>query len=913
MAYTLAQLQAMGAKPTTAPQKSYTLAELQAAGAKPVAASAAPLPAPKPKKPLADLVPHFKYNPEDGTKPAKIVGKAIANIPHETATAVSNIVKLPIETYKTVTDPSVRANPGAALKGFGQGLYENFGKPVLGATVGLGRTIQGVTQEGIKNVTGVNIGDKAAAEAYKNILPNAISAVEGLQRGLVENPLATAYGTAEGVRFARGLPRGTDAVSSMARPVIDATKTATKPITAPIKAARQNALIQKTAGEIAAVESKYAKGRKAAKYSKDAGVASRERVAKSAVLKDAVGTDGKISTSQKGGPIDQYRAAHVAPYESLVRELLVKEGAKISIKEAEAYLLKTIRESAITGKELPAAIRNVKKEMAGYALKADAQGRIPLEILHDAKIATTPKGAKFLTPPDVQAYNKTLGRGLKEIVENYSKQNVKGINADLSKFYTDIALLERLDGSLVQGGKLGKYTAQITGNIAGGIAGSAFGPLGSAVGTVVGGEVSSAMKGAAMGRTFGGVVENSLKRSPILEKAAADAKAPRLMLPEATGQFRSEIYSGPTIQLPAGERPTSRALPAKSGISSETQLSQQSVTLPKATTPESVTQPINRNRGFARIGGAAEAPKSPTKSQFGSFSKSTLHDAVAKELSTYDATPLTVRGKSNRVSYDADARLDQLKQLSEQKALTDAQVIEGYNLLKKKGIDAMTADTMGKPALPKGISKDLAAEAKKYKSAEEFVKAQGKPLYHGSPKADIIRKEGFKLPKTMAERTDAPVYGDGVYFSTKKSGAYDTTHSGVNTVEGYIPKDVRLYPATEKDMFSLKTEVLKKQGYDGVDVSLGSGEHHVTVFDPTVIKTKEQLFSIYDKVHGTQTEMIPTILKPLYTLARTTKSSTDFIAQAKLNGNIAQTLGERFNGSGIEAKLTDLWNKVNNK
>lgn len=591
MAYTLAQLQAMGAKPTVAPQKTYTLAELQSLGAKPASKQAPTLPTPKPKKPIADLVPHFEYNPEDAANPAKIVGKAVANIPHEVATAASNIVKLPIEGYKTVTDPSVRAHKGAALKGFGQGLYENFGQPILDATVGLGRTVQGVTQAGIRGATGVDIGDKNAEEAYKNILPNTIGAVEGLQRGLVENPLATSALTAEGVRVARGLPKGTDAISSMARPTIDTVKAATKPITAPIKAAQQAKLIKKTAGEIAAVENNYAKGRKAARYSKDAGAASRERVAKSAVLKDAVGTDGKIHTSQPRGAIDQYRAAHITPYESLVRDLLVKEGAKISAKEAEAYLLKTIRESRITGKELTTALRNVKKEVAGYQLRGDAQGRIPLEILHDAKIATTPKGAKFMTSPDVQVYNKTLGRGLKELVENYSKQKIKAINADLSNPYADLALLERLDGSLVQGGKLGKYTAQITGNIAGGIAGSAFGPFGSAVGTVVGGEVSGALKGAAMSRAFSGVTESTLGRSPILEKAAMEAKAPRLMLPEATSKFRSEIKSGPTIQLPAGEKPTSRALPSKSGISSETQLSQQSVTLPKSTTPALKAQP----------------------------------------------------------------------------------------------------------------------------------------------------------------------------------------------------------------------------------------------------------------------------------------------------------------------------------
>src|SRR4051794_23926781 len=50
----------------------------------------------------------------------------------------------------------------------------------------------------------------------------------------------------------------------------------------------------------------------------------------------------------------------------------------------------------------------------------------------------------------------------------------------------------------------------------------------------------------------------------------------------------------------------------------------------------------------------------------------------------------------------------------------------------------------------------LAAEAGKYKSAEEFVKAQGTPVYHGT-KADF---EKFDISKATND-----LYGKGIYFA----------------------------------------------------------------------------------------------------------------------------------------------------
>ena len=68
----------------------------------------------------------------------------------------------------------------------------------------------------------------------------------------------------------------------------------------------------------------------------------------------------------------------------------------------------------------------------------------------------------------------------------------------------------------------------------------------------------------------------------------------------------------------------------------------------------------------------------------------------------------------------------------------------------------------------KGVSKgeDLLREAKKYKSAEEFVKAQGKTVYHGTnAKFDVFDKS------KIGEATGVGDWGDGFYFSDNEDVA----------------------------------------------------------------------------------------------------------------------------------------------
>lgn len=158
-------------------------------------------------------------------------------------------------------------------------------------------------------------------------------------------------------------------------------------------------------------------------------------------------------------------------------------------------------------------------------------------------------------------------------------------------------------------------------------------------------------------------------------------------------------------------------------------------------------------------------------------------------------------------------------------------------------------EVLTKEVIPPESLEVLIQEARKYKSAEEFVKSQGKPLYHGSPYMNRINIEGFKLGRS---ENLANAWGRGVYFAENKrlaQGYSGLTDKGGGIVEAYIPKDLKLYKAKAKDAYMLKNEELIKKGYGGVIAETGGGNTTITVFDPSVIKTRSQLTDIWNQAN----------------------------------------------------------------
>lgn len=336
----------------------------------------------------------------------------------------------------------------------------------------------------------------------------------GKSSGDIANVILMAHGTAQGTQ---------DFIDNKAPKIV----AKVKETNAKWQDAQHLDAIQKTAQEIASVEGKYVKGRKAELYSKDNGVSSRERIAQSGVMRYSVDESGMVRTQVPGGAVEQYKAMTTKPAESIVRDALTRESVKVNLSDVQRGLTDAVNASGLQGADLVSALNGVRREIAGLRLKANELGYVDATLLHDAKINTT-NNINYQTPPETATYRKAVARGYKTLVEENSSFNVKEVNAELGKFYEDIARLERLDGARVSGGKLGKYTAQISGNIVGGAFGYAVGgPIGGAISTVVGGEIAGLVKGKNMASSFSRKTGSTAPKSPVIEKAISVKDFPR--------------------------------------------------------------------------------------------------------------------------------------------------------------------------------------------------------------------------------------------------------------------------------------------------------------------------------------------------------------------------------------------------
>lgn len=192
----------------------------------------------------------------------------------------------------------------------------------------------------------------------------------------------------------------------------------------------------------------------------------------------------------------------------------------------------------------------------------------------------------------------------------------------------------------------------------------------------------------------------------------------------------------------------------------------------------------------------------------------------------------------------------------------------------------------------------ITQEALNFKSADEFVKAQGKPVYHGtsSQNARNIDTQGFDIGKNLGAtgKNYGNRFGTGFYFTdnpnsaTKYAVAVDKTQPTVMDIfinpkakilsleagnenavlSRVLGKEVTGFEkqtASSRNITSEElTKLLKQKGFDGIKWKSESLPQYniksateTTIFDAKNVKTKSQLTDIWKKANKPKAKPVP--------------------------------------------------------
>lgn len=228
---------------------------------------------------------------------------------------------------------------------------------------------------------------------------------------------------------------------------------------------------------------------------------------------------------------------------------------------------------------------------------------------------------------------------------------------------------------------------------------------------------------------------------------------------------------------------------------------------------------------------------------------------------------------------------------------TQIAVLNKDKILTESNLKDIWNQAHGKTKLK---SSNLTEEAKKYDTLEEFIKAQGEPIYHGT-NADF---EVFDKNK-IGSQTDIGLFGKGFYFGNTESFAkiapmgkspknimevYPTSRnlfdiSKIKSIEEMANKlNMSEYafiqdtngivrPKVDENIRNSFTSHLQELGYDGVVINRGGDAIETVIFEPENIKTEKQLKDIWNQAHSEKNAIIDNYGKDI--TSKDSKSSSN--------------------------------------
>lgn len=336
-------------------------------------------------------------------------------------------------------------------------------------------------------------------------------------------------------------------------------------------------IIAKRTAELQKLEDSYSTIRKVTTKAQSQGINSKDLLAKTDLLHNAVDDTGTIRTKNAMSDLQDF----IKPHETVVSKLLDREGVQLPLASVKASLKAAVDKSGLEGESLDAAHNKIDAEISGLERRKSPEGTIPLSKIQDAKINKY-RTIDYMNPGSKIA-DKTIARTYKDLIQEHTKSaDVEALNKELQSHFSVLSLLEKMDGKKVEGGRLGKYFARTVGAIVG----SHFGPLG----TIAGAEIAGRVKGAAMATKLSGKTGAALESSATMKGAMEASKQPPLMLPPGRTGITTKSVNTP-IHLPAGVTDEKGVQSNKSGNLNQAQSAQTTATnIPNKVIPESMTR-----------------------------------------------------------------------------------------------------------------------------------------------------------------------------------------------------------------------------------------------------------------------------------------------------------------------------------
>ena len=550
------------------------------------------------------------------------------------------------------------------------------------------------------------------------------------------------------------------------------------------------------------------------------------------------------------------------------------------------------------GAEQQKALNQFSEELSAWAKQfkssglINENGEVPVYAFNQFKKYFWGKVRGFNSPEAILSgdVDFVVGDSAKEALQSAVKDaDIQSMNSYLGDLAYAMKILEKKMGSVLpSGGLTSKYFSRAIGALAG----SSMGPAGTISGVITAEKVAELMiqrKATASGtynlvqnlrKKLGKEADTLIKEAMriIEQRAAQKALQLRLEAPATMGSPKNPFIT------PQPKTPTT--FEEQAPLINYAQRAPETIKPHKEITPLKpykvieaskkaegeilkTTQPINK----VASPDVVVAPKSlPAKTKVVPLPKD------YKSIGAHSAKFKTFKEWLNNLKsatvlpMDETVRITQLENLNRQ-GLDESDLERIFR--QQKGLPIEVADKksaianlkakaveMGKKKITDPVS-DLLSEAKKYKTAEEFVSGY-KKLYRGS-------KEDFIPEKININERDP-----GTSFSTSDSTAkfFAGKHGMVR--EYYIPKDANVIDIIDvpkkngglggnKDLAELTPSQLREypeasanieaaarwareNGYDGMFSKL-SGENELRIFKDGLIKTKSQLTDIWNQAN----------------------------------------------------------------